>query len=243
MRLTFLGTGAAGGTPGDGRSRRGESSLLIESGAARLLVDATSQLDEQIQAVTSLDAVVLTHAHRDAAGGLPVLDRWCAQQHHGPVRLLGSPQALAVIEARKGLRSVRPSRVEPGRSRRVAGLAVKAVEVPHARDPRYRTYAWRISDGGAALVYASDVAAVEAPLARLARGVQMLVIDGAMWHRRLFSHLTIDRELPALCRWPVERILLTQIGRTAPPHEQLAREVGELCPKAAPAFDGMTVEL
>src|SRR5215218_6479489 len=154
MRLTFLGTGAAGGTPGDGRSRRRESSLLVESGAARLLVDATSQLDDQIQAVTSLDAVVLTHAHRDAAGGLPVLDRWCDQQHHGPIRLLGSPQAIAVIGARKALRSLRPSPVEPGQSRRVAGVSVKAVEVPHARDPRYRTYAWRISDGGAALVYA-----------------------------------------------------------------------------------------
>jgi hypothetical protein len=66
-----------------------------------------------------------------------------------------------------------------------------------------------------ALVYASDVAAVEPPLARLARGAQLLVIDGAMWRRRLFSHLTIDRELPALCRWQVDRILVTQIGRTA----------------------------
>jgi phosphoribosyl 1,2-cyclic phosphodiesterase len=244
VRLTFLGTGATGGTPGDGRSRRRESSLLVASGAARLLVDATSQLDEQIQAVTSLDAVLLTHAHRDAAGGLPVLDRWCAEHHRGPVPLLGSQQAIAVLEARKRrLRSVRPSPVEPGRSRRIAGLAVTAVEVPHARDPRYRTYAWRISDGGAALVYASDIAAVEPPLARLARGVQVLVIDGAMWRRRLFSHLTIDRELPALCRWPVERILLTQIGRTAPRHEEFARAVGELCSKAAPAFDGMTVEL
>ena len=243
MQLTFLGTGAAGGTPGAGRSRRRESSLLVESGRARLLVDATTQLGEQIKAVTSLDAVVLTHAHRDAAGGLPLLDRWCNEHHRGPVRLLASPQAIALIEARGGLLSLRLSSVEPGRSRRVAGLAVRATEVPHARDARYRTYAWRVSDGGAALVYASDVAAVEPPLARLTRGAQLLVIDGAMWRRRLFSHLTIDRELPALCRWPVERILLTQIGRTAPPHEQFARAVAELCPKAAPAFDGMTVEL
>jgi ribonuclease BN (tRNA processing enzyme) len=193
--------------------------------------------------VTSLDAVVLTHAHRDAAGGLPMLGRWCVEHHRGPVRLLGSPQAIAVIEARGRLVSLRPSPVEPGRIRHVAGLALKAAEVPHARDPRYRTYAWRIGDGRAALVYASDVAAVEPPLARLARGAQLLVIDGAMWRRRLFSHLTIDRELPALCRWQVDRILVTQIGRTAPPHERFARAVGELCPKAAPAFDGMTVEL
>jgi hypothetical protein len=56
-----------------------------------------------------------------------------------------------------------------------------------------------------------------------------------MWQRSLFSHLTIDRELPALCRWPVERILVTQIGRTAPPHEALERAVRSLRPKARPA--------
>ena len=244
MRLTFLGTGAAGGTPGSGRSRRRESSLLIESDTGTVLVDATSQLEEQILGVTAIDAVVLTHAHRDAAGGLSALERWCRRHAHPAVRLLASPQAIAVIERRgRRLPSLRPSAIEPGRSRHVAGLALRAVDVPHARDPRYRTYAWRVSTGSSTLVYASDVAAVEPPLARLARRAELLVIDGAMWRKTLFSHLTIDRELPALCDWPVERILLTQIGRTAPPHEQLERAVHAICPKAAPAWDGMTVEL
>jgi ribonuclease BN (tRNA processing enzyme) len=244
MRLTFLGTGAAGGTPGSGRSRRRESSLLIEADTGTVLVDATSQLDQQIGRVTRLDAVVLTHAHRDAAGGLPALERLCREHAHGPLRLLASPQAIAAIEGRgRRLESLRPSAVEPGRSRRAAGLALRAVEVPHARDARFRTYAWRVSQGRSMLVYASDVAAIEPPLARLARGAELLVIDGAMWRKTLFSHLTIDRELPALCGWPVDRILLTQIGRTAPRHEQLERAVRALCPKAAPAWDGMTLEL
>jgi phosphoribosyl 1,2-cyclic phosphate phosphodiesterase len=244
MRLTFLGTGAAGGTPGSGRSRRRESSLLIESDSGTVLVDATSQLEEQIVGVRTIDAVVLTHAHRDAAGGLSALARWCRRHAQRPVRLLASPQAIAVIERRaRRPAPLRPSAVEPGRPRRVAGLALSAVEVPHARDPRYRTYAWRVSNGRSTLVYASDVAAVEAPLARLTRRAELLVIDGAMWRKTLFSHLTIDRELPALCGWPVDRILLTQIGRTAPPHEQLECAVHALCPKAAPAWDGMIVEL
>jgi hypothetical protein len=87
------------------------------------------------------------------------------------------------------------------------------------------------------------VARLEPPLARLSRGADLLVVDGAMWGRTLFSHLTIDRELPGLCRWPVERILLTQIGRTAPAHARLAREVAALCPRAAPAWDGMRLGL
>jgi hypothetical protein len=70
------------------------------------------------------------------------------------------------------------------------------------------------------------------PCSSASCAARLLVVDGAMWQRSLFSHLTIDRELPALCRWPVERILVTQIGRTPPPHEALERAVRSLCPKA-----------
>jgi phosphoribosyl 1,2-cyclic phosphodiesterase len=243
MRLTFLGTGAAGGTPGMGRSRRRESSLLIAADG-NVLIDATSQLEAQLADVATLDAVVLTHAHRDAAGGLAALGRWCRLREHPPVRLLGSQQALAAVQARhRSLAHLVFSAVEPGRRRRVAGLTLRAVDVPHAGSERFRTYAWRVSDGRSVVVYASDVARIESPLARLARGADVLAIDGAMWRRTLFSHLTIDRELPALCHWPVRRILLTQIGRTAPPHEQFQRAVAEICRRAAPAWDGMTVDL
>ena len=64
-----------------------------------------------------------------------------------------------------------------------------------------------------------------------------------MWRRRLLTHLTIDAELPELCTWPVERILVTQIGRTAPPHVRLAREIATLCPTATPAYDGLEIEV
>ena len=155
-----------------------------------------------------------------------------------------SPQALAVVaRSLPDPAPLRPVAVEPGETRRAAGWRVRCAEVPHARERRFRTYAWRLAEGGAAVVYASDVARLEPPLARLARGADLLVVDGAMWRRRLFSHLTIDRDLPTLCAWPVGRILLTQIGRSAPAHATLAREVAALCPRAAPAWDGLRVPL
>jgi hypothetical protein len=120
---------------------------------------------------------------------------------------------------------------------------VTPVEVPHAREARFRTYAWRLEAGGAAVVYASDVGRLEPALRRLARDAGLLVIDGAMWKRSLFAHLTADRALPELCGWPVRRILLTQIGRTAPRHEELERAVAALCPRAAPAWDGLVATI
>src|SRR5665213_1383848 len=63
MRILFLGTGASGGTPGYGRSRRLESSLLV-SDAIELLVDVTRHFAVQAERVGRIDAILLTHGHR-----------------------------------------------------------------------------------------------------------------------------------------------------------------------------------
>jgi hypothetical protein len=133
--------------------------------------------------------------------------------------------------------------VEPGQVFRVGGVEVSAVEVPHAADPRFPTFAWRLRSGSVAVVYASDVARLTVDLERFARGASLLVLDGAMWGRTLFSHLRVDRDLPVACGWDVQQILLTQIGRTAPPHERFEREVKALCPSAIPAYDGLTLRV
>jgi phosphoribosyl 1,2-cyclic phosphodiesterase len=243
MRLTFLGTGASGGTPGSGRSARRESSLLVE-GSARVLIDATRHFREQSRELRELDGVLLTHAHRDAAGGIPALRRWWTARTGAPLPVYASPQAITVLHERhRQLDGLDLIGVAPGRRLQMGSATVAAVEVPHARERRFRTYAWRLLDQTASMVYASDVGCLEPALRRFSEHADVLVIDGAMWRRSLFAHLTIDRELPKLCAWPVPRILLTQIGRTAPPHAAFARQVEALCPRAAPAWDGLVIDV
>ena len=122
-------------------------------------------------------------------------------------------------------------------------LSLEALEVPHASDPRTPTYAWRLTSPAAVVVCASDVARLTDRLRSFAEGATLLVIHGAMWRRRPCTHLTIDAELAALCRWRVGDIALTQIGRSAPPHEQLARAVAAICPRAFTAHDGLHLDL
>ena len=151
---------------------------------------------------------------------------------------------LAALESRYArLDHCRLLPVEPGRRQRIGDFDVCALEVPHAADPRFPTFAWRLDSGATALVYASDVARLTPELERFSRAATVLVLDWAMWGRPLFSHLRADPALPMVCRWQVERILLTQIGRTAPAHEQLEREVRALCPRARPAWDGLELRL
>ncbi len=104
MRVTFLGTGAAGGVPLFGcscvacaRARlepvfvRRPCSALIESGNTRILLDAgLTDLHERF-APGDLDAIVLTHFHPDHVQGLFHL-RWGVGQRipvYGPPDLQG----------------------------------------------------------------------------------------------------------------------------------------------------------
>lgn len=102
MRLRVLGTGAGGGTPGRGRSGRRESSLLISDGTA-LLVDVTRDFAAQAEHLVGIDAILeailLTHRHRDAIGGLPSLRRWWLEQNSSrPIDVFLGDAAARIIQ-------------------------------------------------------------------------------------------------------------------------------------------------
>jgi phosphoribosyl 1,2-cyclic phosphodiesterase len=217
---------------------------VVSDRRTRILLDVTRDFDAQSHQLDGvLDAVLVTHAHRDASGGLPRLARWQAMQDGRPLPVLASAETVAAVRARhRRLAPLVLTVIAAGETMRFGSFDATPLLVPHARDPHHPTYAWRLG-GTRTIVYASDLARLEPALRAFARAAEVLVIDGAMWGRPLFSHLRIDRELPHLCRWSVGRIVLTQIGRTAPGHEELRRRVVALCPRARPAYDGMRLIL
>ena len=93
--ITFLGTG-----PGNVAAGRFQSSILLEVGGKRVLLDAGEPCSTQLLdlgfRLPDLDAIWITHAHADHLGGLPLLIQ--ASWLHGrrqPLPL-GVPQHLAV---------------------------------------------------------------------------------------------------------------------------------------------------
>lgn len=244
-RLVFLGTGASGGTPGEGRSKRLESSMLATCDAGAVLVDVGRGFAARREEVGRIDAVILTHGHADAIGGLAALGDWRREQGSAPLPVYAAAATIdAACRRFARLDHCDFRAVTPRERLEVAGWTVSPTLVPHARDPdRFPTYAWKLDRAGRAVVYASDLARPTPELEDHCRGVDVLVVDGATYARRIFTHLRIDVDLPQLCRWDVGRIYLTQIGRSAPVHDELVEIVRRLCPRAAPAYDGFETAL
>jgi len=82
-RLTFLGTGTSQGVPiigcqcekcssADARDKRFRASALVDYRGLRILIDAGPDFRSQMLAagVRHLDAILLTHNHKDHTGGL-----------------------------------------------------------------------------------------------------------------------------------------------------------------------------
>ncbi len=83
MKITFLGTGTSQGVPviackcdvcssSDSKDKRLRSSVLIELNGQNLLIDAGPDFRQQMlrAKIEKLDAVLLTHEHKDHIGGL-----------------------------------------------------------------------------------------------------------------------------------------------------------------------------
>lgn len=82
-RITFLGTGTSQGIPmigcscpvctsSDSRDKRLRTSAFIEYQGLKILIDAGPDFRQQMlrEKITDLDAILLTHKHKDHTGGL-----------------------------------------------------------------------------------------------------------------------------------------------------------------------------
>src|SRR5512138_2671208 len=83
MKITFLGTGTSQGIPviacdcevcksQDPRDHRLRSSILVETDGKRIVVDCGPDFRQQMlrEDIRSIDAILVTHAHKDHLGGL-----------------------------------------------------------------------------------------------------------------------------------------------------------------------------
>lgn len=160
MRLTFLGTGAAGGVPlwgcdcavctlarVDVTMRRQPNCALLEAGGTRLLIDAGVMDVAERFPPGALDAVLVTHFHADHVQGLfhlrwgkGDLDVYSPHDSEGCADLYKSPGPLKFTQLSKF------EQIELGE------VSITAVPLVHSKP----TLGYCIEHKGARLAYLSD---------------------------------------------------------------------------------------
>lgn len=246
--VIFLGTGPAGGVKRKGRSRRLESSALLKTGSGCILIDISRNFKSQAKSIDCLNAVVVTHAHKDAVGGFAELTKWLKRH-----RQRGRTNKITLYALKETIKKIQKNfqqsdyvdlaSVKPYQKFQLLGLTVVLFSVKHSIQRGFPTAGYKfIFPDGFSLVYASDAGGWSRKAEKIMKSADVLIIDGAMWGKKIIAHLDIKEILPKLCRWPVKKIIFTQIGKTAPSHTVLTQKIKKICPKALPAYDGLILK-
>lgn len=236
MRITFLGTGTSHGVPSidcmrqgyqnclhgvclkaalNPRHRRTRSSITIEQGGRRLLIDTSQDFREQVlrEAITRIDAIFYTHGHADHIFGLPDT-RSYTHPNDPPLPIYASRETLATL--RHTFSYVFQPRSFTGggiplleahvisRPARIAGFDVTPIPVEHG--PLLGCLGYRIGN----MAYIPDVHTIPSASLALLRDLDLLIIN-CLRPRPHANHLALAESLHYVELIAPRRTLLTHM--------------------------------
>ncbi|MCC8019363.1 MAG: MBL fold metallo-hydrolase [Rikenellaceae bacterium] len=207
--LTFLGTGTSQGVPviscwctvctsADRRDNRLRSSVLVETAGKIIVIDAGPDFRQQMlrEDVRRVDAILLTHEHKDHIGGLDDV-RAFNYTTGRPVDVFATARVQRRIERDfdyafgenryPGVPDIQLHTIEPRTPFDIGGLEVIPVEGYHFRLP---VVGFRIGN----MAYLTDMNRIEESEIAKIKGVDVLVINALRKETHL-SHFTLDEAI------------------------------------------------
>ncbi len=260
MKLTILGSGTSQGVPvigcrcevcssRDSRDNRLRTSAMIEADSgARFVIDAGPDFRCQMlrAGVSRLDAILLTHEHKDHTGGIddvrafnfvdfPPLIR--------PVDIYAAPATARVVrkdydyafemEKYRGAPDIRLHEIDVSHPFHIAGERIVPVSGHHSE--RFEVTGYRIGP----IAYLTDFKTISDAEVEKLKGVEVLVVN-ALRFKVHPSHFNVEEALALIARVVPRRALLThmshEIGLHAATSELLPQGVGL-------AYDGLEITI
>lgn len=223
------------------KSKRTRSSILLLWHKKNILIDCGPDFKEQIkrEKIKKVDAILLTHAHADAAGGLKKL-----QITNYKLQVFAEKQTLKYLDvplpARQSIKPFKPFKL-------FNFLTIIPFRVRHAfQEKKFPTLGFKIGP----LVYASDVSQIPYRSEKYFKRAKILFLDGAMWFdKKIKWHLNAAEATGFAKKFRVKKLYLTQIGHSYPPHKIAQREINKYCKKqkitfpVILAYDGLKINL
>ena len=254
MKLRILGCGTSAGVPRIGndwgacdpaepRNRRLRSSVLIESGGKRLLVDCGPDLREQLLAadVGDLDGLIVTHDHADHCHGIDEL-RPVAQRRKASIPLYARSFVLERLQARFGYAfagsdfyAAVAEPIELSGDLTFGDARLGFTDQPHGK---ITSLGMRIQEGERSIGYAIDFHDLTDEMRGLYEGADVWISD-CLRRRRHPTHAHLDAVIGWAREMRVGQLYLVHMNNSMD-YRTLAAELPDW---AAPAFDGMEIQL
>ena len=238
-----IGTGWGECDPNEPRNRRLRSSILIESGSERLLVDCGPDLRQQMldSDVGRIDAVLVTHDHADHVHGIDDL-RPLAQALKKPIPIHARAHVVDQLRQRFVYAFVQAgfyppvAELHPLDEQLALGTGLlRFVDQPHGG---ITSLGMRFDEGGKSLVYAIDYNEMTVDMMSLYEDADVMISD-CLTRRPHPSHAHLDGVLGWARELKVGQLYLTHMGNGL----DYRTLVDELPDWAAPAHDGLEIIL
>ena len=240
MRVRLLGTGTSQGIPiigctcpvctsTDERDHRLRTSALVEVDGLNILIDAGPDLRQQLLrcGVTRLDALLMTHEHKDHTGGIddvrPI--NFLMKQ---PLNIFGQPRVMKAIhndyayafatEQYPGVPQLVLNPIQP-EPFEVKGVEVIPVKVRHMTLP---IFGYRIRN----FAYITDASFISETEKKKLKGVKVLVIN-ALRREQHYSHFNLEQALAVIDEVKPERAYLTHVSHRLGKYVEVSAELPE----------------
>lgn len=258
MKLTFLGTGTSQGVPvigcqcevcrsEDRRDKRLRTAAMLEVEGKRIIIDAGPDFRYQMlrENVTHIEAILLTHEHKDHTGGLddvrafnfvdyPTIHTTHIYANEPTIASIRHDFHYAFAQDKyRGVPEIELHTIEESTPFVVSGIEITPIVGRHSE--RFRSTGFRFGE----LAYITDMNHIDAREIEKLKGVRVLVINALRWEPHS-SHFSVDEALQIINQVSPERAFLTHMSHRIGLH----REASARLPKGVElAYDGLTIDI
>lgn len=254
MKVTFLGTGTSQGVPviacscavcrsADKRDKRLRTSILVEFDDTRIVVDTGPDFRYQMlrQDVQEIDAILITHAHKDHIAGLDDVRAFNFKQQQS-INIYGSGETHQALQREfyyaftefkyPGVPRLELETIRSGEEFAINDHSIMPIEVMHHKMP---VLGFRFGE----FAYITDAKTISNESRDLLEGVRILVLN-ALQEEPHISHFTKEEALTFAREIGAEKTYLTHISHRFGKHEAVEASL----PKDVHlAYDGLVLAL
>ena len=258
MKLTLLGTGTSQGVPvigcrcevcrsADSRDKRLRTSAMVEVEGCRIVIDAGPDFRQQMLRtdVRTIDAILLTHEHKDHTGGLDDVRAFNFVDYPiiRPVDIYATKRTATCIRKDydyafvtnkyRGVPEIRLHEIDGHEPFSVKDVEIIPIAGKHS--DRFEVTGYRIGP----IAYMTDFKKLcEGEIEKL-RGVEVLVIN-ALRFKAHDSHFNVEEAMEIIREVKPRKAYLTHLSHDIGLHATSAERLSE---GVELAYDGLEIEI